>query len=155
MFRFFSIHFRQSKNVATLRSPTQRKTRKSGAEASIWRTTAVCRGVFWKTRKKKFTLGKELQQLAPKESYQAQRYQLPLLRKWDCHEFALERPCYFYLNLLLFQKYDIIIVSSWILLIDLIPIKEHSETNYHFCGNVIVMSFASKDHVIFICTCFC
>ena len=68
--------------------------------------------VFWKTWKVKFTLGKELQQLAPKESYEALRYQLPLLRKWDCLEFALERPCYFYLNLLLCQKYVIIIVSS-------------------------------------------
>ena len=45
--------------------------------------------VFWKTRKMKFTLGKQLQQLAPEESYEALRYQLPLLRKWDCHEFCL------------------------------------------------------------------
>ena len=54
-----------------------------------------------------------------------------------------------------FKSYVIIIVSSWILLIDLIPIKKHYDTNYHFCGNGIAMSLPSKDHTIFISTCFC
>ena len=74
---------------------------------------------------------------------------LPWVLPWKDHVIIIWT-CFCY-----FKSYVIIIVWSWILLIDLIPIKKHYETNYHFCGNGIAMRLPSNDHVIFICTCFC